>query len=175
VEFAYQRTKNFERLSFLYLITGNVEKLSKMLKIASLRDDMMGRFHNSLFLGDVVERVHVLKDAGQQRLAWLTAKLHGLTEETAKLETLLGDRLPKNLPPELANPDAAGDNAPALLFPPLPILKQSNWPLLEVRKSFPDGDMPDDKEEEKGPAAAESGEGKVCRAPMHSPAFLCLR
>ena len=33
VEMAYQRTKNFDRLSFLYLITGNMEKLKKMTKI----------------------------------------------------------------------------------------------------------------------------------------------
>ena len=33
VEMAYQRTKNFERLSFLYLITGNMDKLKKMAKI----------------------------------------------------------------------------------------------------------------------------------------------
>ena len=31
VEMSYQRTKNFERLSFLYLLTGNIEKLRKML------------------------------------------------------------------------------------------------------------------------------------------------
>ena len=37
VEIAYQRTKNFERLSFLYFITGNTEKLRKMLKIAEIR------------------------------------------------------------------------------------------------------------------------------------------
>ena len=30
---AYQRTKNFDKLSFLYLITGNLEKLHKMTKI----------------------------------------------------------------------------------------------------------------------------------------------
>ena len=29
----YQRTKNFDGLSFLYLLTGNVEKLKKMTKI----------------------------------------------------------------------------------------------------------------------------------------------
>ena len=39
VEMAYQRTKNFERLSFLYLITGNTEKLRKMLRIAEMRKD----------------------------------------------------------------------------------------------------------------------------------------
>jgi hypothetical protein len=33
VEMAYQKTKNFEKLSFLYLITGNLEKLRKMMKI----------------------------------------------------------------------------------------------------------------------------------------------
>ncbi len=35
VEMAYQRTKNFERLSFLYLVTGNMEKLKKMTKIGA--------------------------------------------------------------------------------------------------------------------------------------------
>merc|ERR1712176_1232978 len=39
VEIAYQRTKNFEKLSFLYLITGNMEKLRKMQKIAENRGD----------------------------------------------------------------------------------------------------------------------------------------
>jgi coatomer protein complex subunit alpha (xenin) len=62
---AYQRVKNFDRLSFLYLVTGNVEKLRKMLKIAELRNDNMSRFHNSLFLGDVEERVRLLKEVGQ--------------------------------------------------------------------------------------------------------------
>lgn len=33
VEMAYQRTKNFDKLCFLYLITGNLEKLKKMMKI----------------------------------------------------------------------------------------------------------------------------------------------
>ena len=32
----YQRTKNFDGLSFLYLLTGNIEKLKKMTKIGML-------------------------------------------------------------------------------------------------------------------------------------------
>ena len=64
VEKAYQRTKDFDKLSFLYLITGNVEKLRKMLKIAELRNDVMSRFHNSLYLGDASERVRILEEAG---------------------------------------------------------------------------------------------------------------
>lgn len=42
VEMAYQKTKDFERLSFLYLLTGNTEKLTKMLRIAEMRGDVMG-------------------------------------------------------------------------------------------------------------------------------------
>ncbi|CRL04977.1 CLUMA_CG018001, isoform A [Clunio marinus] len=39
VEMCYQRTKSFDKLSFLYLITGNLEKLKKMNKIAEIRKD----------------------------------------------------------------------------------------------------------------------------------------
>ena len=65
VEYSYQKTKNFERLSFLYLITGNMEKLAKMLKISEMRHDVMGSFHNALYLGDIRERVSILEDAGE--------------------------------------------------------------------------------------------------------------
>ena len=63
VEMAYQQTKSFDRLSFLYVITGNTAKLQKMLRIADLRQDTMSRFHNALFLGDVEARVQVLLDS----------------------------------------------------------------------------------------------------------------
>lgn len=57
MEVAYQRTKNFERLAFLYLITGNQEKLRKMMKIAQARKDVHARFETALALGDAEERV----------------------------------------------------------------------------------------------------------------------
>lgn len=57
VEMAYQRTKEFEKLAFLYLITGNLEKLQKMMKIAQIRKDINGQFQTSLYLGDVEERI----------------------------------------------------------------------------------------------------------------------
>lgn len=72
VEFSYQKTKNFERLSFLYLITGNLDKLGKMLKIAEMRSDVMGRFHNALYLGDVRERFKILQESGVLPLAPLS-------------------------------------------------------------------------------------------------------
>jgi Coatomer WD associated region len=56
-EFAYQRTKSWERLSFLYLATGATDKLRKMLKIAEMRGDGPSRAHNALMLGDARELV----------------------------------------------------------------------------------------------------------------------
>ncbi|KAL8156354.1 hypothetical protein AgCh_001450 [Apium graveolens] len=124
VEYAYQRTKNFERLSFLYLITGNTEKLSKMLKIAEVKNDVMGQFHNALYLGDVQERVKILENAGHLPLAYITASVHGLHEVADKLATALGDKVPA-LP---------NNKAPSLLMPPTPIVSGGDWPLLRVMR-----------------------------------------
>lgn len=57
----YQRTKNFDKLSFLYLITGNLDKLRKMMKIAEIRKDISGQYQGALFLGNVLERVRILR------------------------------------------------------------------------------------------------------------------
>ena len=61
VEFCYQRTKSYERLSFLYVITGNTEKLGKMLKMSEMRNDVMSRYHNALYLGSTRQRVTILR------------------------------------------------------------------------------------------------------------------
>ena len=45
-------------------LAGNLEKLAKMLKIAEMRNDVMGRFHNALYLGDVRERLRILEESG---------------------------------------------------------------------------------------------------------------
>lgn len=55
-----------------------------MLKIAEMRNDVMGRFHNALYMGDVRERVKILEDAGQTALAYVTAATHGLEEDAAR-------------------------------------------------------------------------------------------
>jgi len=66
VELAYQRTKNFDKLSFLYLVTGNTKKLGMMQGISVKRGDQMSRFQNSLYLGDVESRIAVLKETGMR-------------------------------------------------------------------------------------------------------------
>lgn len=65
VELAYNKTKDKERLSFLYLITGNINSLSKMKKDKISSEDIMHQFHLSLYTGDVNSRVKMLEQAGQ--------------------------------------------------------------------------------------------------------------
>lgn len=129
VEYSYQKTKNFGRLSFLYLITGNVERLSKMLKIYEMYDDPMGRFQSALYVGNVRDRIKVLEESGQQPLAYVTARNYGLTEESERIVEELDEI------PEMEEEDG-------LLYPPIPIMKESNWPLLTISKGFFDGPLP---------------------------------
>lgn len=128
VEMCYQRTKNFDKLSFLYLITGNLDKLRKMMKIAEVRKDVNGQFQISLYLGDVNERVKILENCGQKSLAYLTASTHGLEQDTERLSEFF-DLSKEKLP--VPDPNAI------LFQPPVPIAQQeSNWPLLTVSKGF---------------------------------------
>jgi coatomer protein complex subunit alpha (xenin) len=122
--------QDFERLSFLYLITGNTEKLTKMLRIAEMRGDVMGRFHNALYLGDVNERVKILREQHQPALAYLTAMTHGLTDLAAEIEA--------SVPEEVRDTCQPISDA-SLLFPPTPIFRENNWPLLRVSKGYFDG------------------------------------
>ncbi|KAL8592535.1 hypothetical protein ACOMHN_030220 [Nucella lapillus] len=155
VEMAYQKTKNFDKLSFLYLITGNLEKLKKMMKIAEIRKDTSGHYQTALLLGDLPERVKILKNCGQKSLAYLTAATHGLEEEAEELREGFGeeDKVPDLYP------------GATLLQPPPPIcLQENNWPLLTVSKGFFEGAMANRSKPSALAAAAEgmdegAGEG----------------
>lgn len=81
VEMTYQKLQSFDKLSFLYLATGDNAKLQRMAKIAEHRGDLTSQFQNSLYLGDVQSRIEMLKEIDQYPLAYLTAKAHGLDEE----------------------------------------------------------------------------------------------
>jgi coatomer protein complex subunit alpha (xenin) len=138
VEMSYQRTKDFDRLSFLYLISGDTEKLRKMLKISQMRNDIMGRYHNALLLGDATERVSVLEASGNLPLAYMCARLHGLEEDAARIkvaiETNKGDvdGITAKTDAAAAVMDSSGGR---LMQPPTPIFREANWPTLEVQKS----------------------------------------
>jgi len=125
-ETALKRIKSFEKLSFLYLIIGDVEKLKKMLKIAEMRNDPLSRFHNALYLGDVEEQLKILKDVGQYGLAYALAKTMGYEEE-AQLILEANEKDPEEAPQFPKG---------GLLYPLTPILRHSgfNWPLLNVAR-----------------------------------------
>ncbi|CAO1311217.1 unnamed protein product [Diamesa hyperborea] len=131
VEMCYQRTKSFDKLSFLYLITGNLEKLKKMNKIAEIRKDVSAQYHGALLLGDVKERFNILKNCNQTSLAYLTAATHGMQEDADELSAqILAEG--KDLP--IVNPNAK------LFKGPIPIQQaESNWPLLTVSRGFFEG------------------------------------
>ncbi|POY75773.1 hypothetical protein BMF94_1183 [Rhodotorula taiwanensis] len=145
VEIAYQRTKNFDRLSFLYLATGNDDKLAKMAKIAEMRGDPMSRFHNSLYTGNVESRVQVLLEAGMTPLAYMTAKTNGLEDLAQQILAdagLSADEVEGVLPPS--------QHQRSTLRPPAVVSQtfDHNWPNVGVTESFFDRAL----------AAAASGE-----------------
>jgi coatomer protein complex subunit alpha (xenin) len=116
----------------LYLITGNIETLQKMFKISEMRGDVMGQFHNALYLGDVPERVKILENAGHHALAYLTAATHGMKEDAERLEAVLVEA-------GIAVPEVTEGEEIAPLTPPKPIIVGDNWPLLTVSKGFFEG------------------------------------
>jgi coatomer protein complex subunit alpha (xenin) len=132
VELSYNKTNNYERLSFLYLITGQLQKLKKMEKFAEKRTDAMSAFHNALYLGDVPTRIRTLESTGQLPLAYLTAKTHGMMEDAERIKSRLESRLS-----EQEQPIDIDDKLPffknsRMMLPPMPLLKneEGTWPLL---------------------------------------------
>ncbi|BAE56281.1 unnamed protein product [Aspergillus oryzae RIB40] len=121
VEMAYQKQRNFDKLSFLYLATGDQEKLGRMAKIAEHRGDFTSRFQNAIYRGDVEDRIQMFKEVDLYPLAYLTAKTHGLTEEAESILEACGlteDQI--TLP--------TGDGIPQVPQPIVPTFK-SNWPV----------------------------------------------
>jgi len=100
-----------------------------MLRIAENRKDFMSRFHNSLYLGDVGERVKVLEEVGQLSLAYLTAASHGMTEDAERLAKALAEA-------EVPVPQLRNDSQ--CLLPPIPLQRtcDASWPLLEVSRGL---------------------------------------
>ncbi|CAB3408946.1 unnamed protein product [Caenorhabditis bovis] len=133
VEMSYQRTKNFEKLAFLYFVTGNNEKLVRMMKIAQARNDAHGHFNTALYVGDIEERIKVIRNSGQSSLAYLLAATHGFEDEASELAAELEA---KQQPIPQVDPNAQ------LLIPPPPVCRlEENWPLLASARSAFDAQL----------------------------------
>jgi coatomer subunit alpha len=121
VELAYQKQRNFDKLSFLYLCTGDTEKISRMLSIAENRGDMVSRFQNALFLGDVQNRIQMFKEIDLYPLAYTLAKSHGLTEECDSILETTGLSEDQISMPTLGSPQGP----PRTIVP----THTANWPM----------------------------------------------
>ncbi|TFB02505.1 hypothetical protein CCMA1212_004946 [Trichoderma ghanense] len=128
VEMCYQKLKQFDKLSFLYLTTGDHSKLARMAKIAEHRGDFTARFQNALYLGDVEDRIQMLKEIDLYPLAYTTAKSHGLEEECEAILEASGLTEDQLTMPALGKP----------LVPPKPVVStfKSNWPTKASSQSY---------------------------------------
>ena len=125
VEMTYQKLRNFDKLSFLYLATGDEAKLHRMYKIAEHRGDMTSRFQNSLYLNDVENRIEMFKELDLYPLAYLTAKSNGFdTSEILEAAGLTEDQISM---PELGEP----------LATPRAVVEthKANWPVKATSSS----------------------------------------
>lgn len=134
VERAYQKTKSFDKLSFLYFITANKEKLAKMSIIAERRGDPLSRFQNALYLGDANQRVTVLREAGMNALAYATAKSNGMLDLAAEIAEESG------MSSGLTGIDMSNSvhDSSSQLAPPPPVTETHNysWPIVGAQESF---------------------------------------
>ncbi|OAA64661.1 coatamer subunit protein [Niveomyces insectorum RCEF 264] len=129
VEMCYQKLKQFDRLSFLYLATGDQAKLSRMATIAEHRGDFTARFQNALYLGRVEDRIQMFKEIDLYSLAYMTAKAHGLEDECQSILEATGVT-----EDQLTLPDKLGDS----LSPPKAVVPtyKANWPTKGTSVSF---------------------------------------
>ncbi|KAJ1674681.1 hypothetical protein EV182_002781, partial [Spiromyces aspiralis] len=128
VEYAYQRLKDMNKLTFLYSITGATDELQKLSKNLSVTKNAAARFQTSLYTGDPEERVRIFRESGQLPLAYLTAKSHGLTEEA---DAILAAA-------EMSEADITGVSIVSVaLKPSQPVahVGDRNWPRIDVAKN----------------------------------------
>lgn len=127
VEMCYQKLKQFDKLSFLYLATGDQSKLARMAKIAEHRGDFTARFQNDLYLGEK-DRVQMFKEVDLYPLAYMTAKSYGLEEECQSILEATG----------LTEEEITMPKIGEALTPPKPVVPthKANWPTKATSQSF---------------------------------------
>lgn len=129
-ELAYQKLSQFDKLSFLYLVTGDNSKLEKMSQIAAHRGDVNARFTSSVYLDDAEIRINVLRDSGMSSLAYALAKSKGLDELAQSI-------LEENGIEESQVVANISDTSSADVgIPVVNDISKTNWPLKSSELSF---------------------------------------
>eukprot|EP00834_Sanchytrium_tribonematis_P003734 NODE_155_length_15238_cov_1.162560.p1 type:complete len:1093 gc:universal NODE_155_length_15238_cov_1.162560:9323-12601(+) len=130
-EQCYQQSKQLGKLSFLYLVNGNTERLQKMLQVHVNRQDPVMAFQTALMLGNVEKRFEILKDSKQYALAYMLAKTHGLQDKANEVQ-----QAANITGPVLWKPAGLTLTTPA----PLTAEDLFQWPLRSMDKGFFDGE-----------------------------------
>jgi coatomer subunit alpha len=119
VEMCLQKVKDMDRLAFLYVITGNFDKLARVGKIAESRGKLAAYFQIAMYRGDVESQIEVLKDCGQGPLASVMAETRGLSDAA-------DDKEPRALV-----------KAGQLMMPPVPVGPDDmSWPHLPIARGL---------------------------------------
>ncbi|WFD30062.1 hypothetical protein MSPP1_001076 [Malassezia sp. CBS 17886] len=130
-ERALQKTKDFDQLSFLYLLTGQQDKLAKMTAIAERRGNAQSQYHNALLACDARAQTRVLAAVGMDALAYVTARTAGDDVAAAAIADAAGaDARVTAAAVDGAVPRAAGVPAPRL------DVAQLTWPLRDAEANF---------------------------------------
>lgn len=128
-EMIYQSQHSFDKLSFLYLISGDSSKLTKMENIAASREDVSSMILNSVYNNSVETRASVFNNNGSLPLAYAIAKANGDEATAAKLLEEAGVE-----EEDVALPDTF--NASTFVKAPVvsnPLIK---WPLKDTEPSY---------------------------------------
>lgn len=127
VELIYQQLHLFDKLSFLYLIKGDHDKLEKMATIAEHRGDFSSLIQTTLYNNDIKKRCQAYVQGQMLPLAYALAKSNGLDDLAQEILTQAGVEEKDVVLPEL------GQQVPL----PKPLEEPlQNWPLKQSSLSF---------------------------------------
>lgn len=129
VEMIYQTQKSFDKLSFLYLITGDHVKLSKMQAIAENRGDYASLVANTFFSDSASLRANVFSQLGSLPLAYAISKARG---DKAAAASFLEQA-------EISEEDVVlPGNSSTQGFAKVPVLNEpiKKWPLKKAEPSY---------------------------------------
>jgi hypothetical protein len=98
-EMALQNSDNLARLSFLYVVTGQLDKLQTMTRVKGVVKDVGMQFVNGACCGSVVQQAEALRTRGLKRLAVHTLRTHGLGSVEGAADNLGQPMLRQNVMP----------------------------------------------------------------------------
>ncbi|CCK68715.1 coatomer subunit alpha KNAG_0B02720 [Huiozyma naganishii CBS 8797] len=158
-EMINQNQQKFDKLSFLYLLSGANTKLSKMGSIAEHRGDVSSMLLNSFYNNDVSSRARIFANAGSLPLAFAVARANNDKSQAAEyLEQAGFDEQDIVLPKKYKSNSSLK----------VPVVSEplAKWPLRQAEQSYYEkalsgqfGDLSVEEEEHNAGSSAATGFG----------------